>query len=126
VRRIGLTCNEGAVFDTLTIEAGDRAGAILDAARQRRMNLRDFGNGNIGIALDQTTTRGDVNDLLDVLAAGGARVRFRSTSSPRRSTRLPRRARPDHRLHDRTRRSKYHTEHELLRYITRCSPATCR
>jgi glycine dehydrogenase len=120
VRRIGLTCNQGAVFDTLTIEAGDRAGAILDAARQRRMNLRDFGNGNIGIALDQTTTRGDVNDLLDVLAAGG---------SPRKVSldQLAEAVDPDYpaalaRTTDFMTAeafAKYHTEHELLRYITR-------
>jgi len=43
-------------FDTVTVDAGDAAPAILEAARGEGINLRDAGEGRIGIALDETST----------------------------------------------------------------------
>ncbi|WP_029042082.1 aminomethyl-transferring glycine dehydrogenase [Cucumibacter marinus] len=51
-------------FDTLTVGAGDRANDILTAARKSRINLRDFGDGRIGIALDETTTDATIEAVL--------------------------------------------------------------
>jgi len=42
-------------FDTITVDAGPLQGAILDAARRERINLRKIGDTRIGIALDETT-----------------------------------------------------------------------
>ena len=111
---------EGPRFDTITVNAGGRAAShLLDLARMRRMNLRDFGDGRVGIALDETTTRADVMDLLDVFAQG--------KPSPFTIDQLAERARVDlpaplartsaymtHPVFER-----YRSEHELLRYITR-------
>ena len=44
-------------FDTLTLKAGPE---ILEKARDAGYNLRDFGDGRVGIALDETTTEEDV------------------------------------------------------------------
>jgi glycine dehydrogenase len=43
-------------FDTLTVSVGPRARAIHLAARERGLNLRDCGDGRIGISLDETIT----------------------------------------------------------------------
>src|SRR5262245_49577409 len=42
-------------FDTITVDAGDRAEAILQRARDASANLRLMWPGHIGIALDETT-----------------------------------------------------------------------
>jgi glycine dehydrogenase len=44
-------------FDTLTVEAD---AGIIEKARDAGYNLRDFGNGRVGIALDETTTEEDL------------------------------------------------------------------
>jgi len=43
-------------FDTVTVNAGTRARHIHLAARERGLNLRDAGDGRIGISLDETST----------------------------------------------------------------------
>ena len=68
-------------FDTLRVrprqEGGGRAGAatgalaVLERASAAKINLRDFGDGTLGIALDETTTAADVDVLLAVFGASG-------------------------------------------------------
>jgi len=62
---------EVAFFDTLRVwpGSGSQAG-ILAAARRRRINLRDFSDGSIGVTLDESC---DESLVAEVLAAFGAR-----------------------------------------------------
>jgi glycine dehydrogenase len=70
LRAQGLDLGPEPFFDTLRVRlAGGRSAAVLEAARQRRFNLRDFGDGSLGIALDETTTEHEVVEL--VAAFGG-------------------------------------------------------
>ncbi len=50
-------------FDTLTVEADP---TVLQKAREAGYNLRDLGDGRVGIALDETTTEADVEALAAV------------------------------------------------------------
>jgi glycine dehydrogenase len=50
-------------FDTLTVEADP---TVLQKAREAGYNLRDLGDGRLGIALDETTTEADVEALAAV------------------------------------------------------------
>ena len=50
------------------------AADVLATAEERGFNLRDFGDGTIGIALDETTTREDVAQLLAAFGIEGADV----------------------------------------------------
>src|SRR3546814_11099886 len=43
-------------FDTVTVDAGDRAGSIIAAAAAAGVNLRRVDGSRIGISLDETTT----------------------------------------------------------------------
>jgi glycine dehydrogenase len=62
-------------FDTLRVTpAAGAASAIQTKAAAHRINLRPYPNGDLGIALDQTTTAEDVRDLVDVF--GGNRGLF--------------------------------------------------
>jgi glycine dehydrogenase len=58
-------------FDTLTIDAGDRAAQVIQRARDQGANLRLMRPGHIGIALDETTTRDDISALWSWFAAPG-------------------------------------------------------
>jgi len=54
--QLGYPPRNATFFDTVTVDAGTAASAIMDAARAEGINLRDAGAGRIGIALDETTT----------------------------------------------------------------------
>jgi glycine dehydrogenase len=70
LQQLGFAADNTSFFDTITIMAGAKAGAILEKARAAQINLRDHGNGRIGIALDETTTNGTVETLWQIF--GGA------------------------------------------------------
>jgi glycine dehydrogenase len=69
--RLGCTLGHAAFFDTITVRTAARTDAILAAARQRGVNLRRADSGTIGIALDETATRADVEALWQVFAGAG-------------------------------------------------------
>jgi glycine dehydrogenase len=60
----------GPCFDTLKIDLGAKAAAILKAAEAERMNFRVFDAQTIGISLDETTMEKDVVDILTVFNGG--------------------------------------------------------
>ena len=60
-------------FDTIAIHAGARTRTVLEAARTRRYNLREIDSQTIGISLDETATREDVEAIWD---AFGCKPRF--------------------------------------------------
>jgi glycine cleavage system P protein (glycine dehydrogenase) len=75
LRAAGLDVGREPFFDTLRVRlAPARAGAVLEAARQRRINLRDFGDGSLGVALDETTTEQEVALLVESFGAGSSPV----------------------------------------------------
>ncbi|MGH8674679.1 MAG: aminomethyl-transferring glycine dehydrogenase, partial [Burkholderiales bacterium] len=60
-------------FDTIAIHAGERTQAVLDAARARGCNLREVDAQTVGISLDETATRADVEAIW---GAFGCKPRF--------------------------------------------------
>ena len=118
LEQLGYGLSATAWFDTLAVEAGARAAELVAAARERGVNLRRIDDERIGISVDETTTLGDLDVVLDVFAGGKAVTPAAEVANGAES-RLPaalRRSSPvlSHPVFDR-----YHTEHELLRYITR-------
>ncbi|MBL0926351.1 MAG: aminomethyl-transferring glycine dehydrogenase [Phycisphaerales bacterium] len=117
LRKLGHAVEGGVVFDTLKVKpAGRAASEVLAAARSRRINLRDFGDGSLGISLDEITDRTLVRDLLACFGGGGedvdALLASADASMPaglaRQSGYLT------HPVFN-----SHHSEHELLRYIFR-------
>jgi glycine dehydrogenase len=101
-------------FDTLTVSAPDPE-AVHRAAGEQRINLRRFEDGRIGVALDETTTAKDVEQLLRVF--GGSRGTEAAVSGLQAETpELPRRTTPflTHPVFN-TR----HSETEMQRYLRR-------
>jgi len=112
---------DSAYFDTLRVRLGAKASDVLRAAASRGMNLRDFGDGTIGVSLDETTTWTDVQELLSIFGAGqpdkvsiddllrDARARSVTSRGDEFRRQTPFLTHPVFNL--------YHSEHELLRYI---------
>jgi glycine dehydrogenase len=65
------TLANDTAFDTLEVRTGDRTDALMQAARDRGFNLRRASIGSVGISLDETTTRGDIDALLEVFGQAG-------------------------------------------------------
>ena len=71
VRKTGHTVLHDDYFDTLRIRPADGSHAtILEAAQKHQINLREFADGTLGVALDETTRIKDVSDLIKIFAGG--------------------------------------------------------
>ncbi len=60
-----------AFFDTITIKTPGRARAIAAKAREQQINVRIVDADHIGISLDETTRRSEVERLLGCFKTGG-------------------------------------------------------
>ncbi|MES2957319.1 MAG: aminomethyl-transferring glycine dehydrogenase [Pseudomonadota bacterium] len=121
LKSMGLNVVTPHAFDTISVESGERTDAIAARAIAAGANLRRLSPRQLGIALDETTTRADIEALWSWFAPEGA-VRpsidgYAKGIEPliplslRRSS--PFLAHPVFNSH--------HSETEMLRYIRRLS-----
>jgi glycine dehydrogenase len=110
---IGHRVQDGARFDTIRVWPKEGAAKALQAALQKGINLRDFGDGSLGITLDETVETQDLHDLFAAL--GGSPLQLRE-DQPAPS--LGSLARTSPYLQHPT-FHRFRSEHELLRYIHR-------
>jgi glycine dehydrogenase len=68
LRKLDIEVLNTAFFDTLTVRTGGRTQEIHAAARDRSINLRIIDGNTVGISLDETTTREDVESLWAIFA----------------------------------------------------------
>ena len=120
LQHLGCQLSSHRFFDTLRVyPSGVTVLQIKERARQAFLNLRQYPDGSFGIALDETTTIHDVNQLLALFSASGSlSLNLEDLSVPpssistqeflRISSYLTQPVFHDHR-----------SEHELLRYIHR-------
>ncbi|MCX7374214.1 MAG: aminomethyl-transferring glycine dehydrogenase [Alphaproteobacteria bacterium] len=98
-----------AFFDTVVFETGAKTEAVLDAARKLGFNLRRVDDGAVGVALDETVTRDELELLAEVLGGRlGATQGGIPSSLDRAGPILT--AEVFH---------AHHSEHAMLRYIKR-------
>lgn len=110
LEKIGIEIKNKEYFDTLTIVAGSKAQAYLEAAVQKGINLRNFGDGRIGIALDETVEVSDLEDLLSVFGGKDLDLSSGAVSIPTPFLRTS-----DYLTHPVF--NSQHTETKMLRYI---------
>lgn len=67
LEQMGLSVNNTSYFDTLTIFTSETEN-ILEAVRDRGINLRDVSENEFGISLDETVTLEDLQNLIDIIA----------------------------------------------------------
>ncbi|MCH7872297.1 MAG: aminomethyl-transferring glycine dehydrogenase, partial [Planctomycetes bacterium] len=119
LREIGHEVGDEPFFDTLKVRlrSGGGAGVLDEALKRSLFNFRDYGNDTLGVSLDETT---DIEALSQILLmfndSGGksSRIDVKQVESPIPDSLV--------RKSDYLRHSvfnDYHSEHEMLRYITR-------
>uniref|UniRef100_UPI0035901486 glycine dehydrogenase (decarboxylating), mitochondrial n=1 Tax=Myxine glutinosa TaxID=7769 RepID=UPI0035901486 len=64
LERAGHKLKHDLFFDTLEVECGVGAEAVLKRAAEKKINLRIYENGDLGVALDETVNERDLDDLL--------------------------------------------------------------
>jgi glycine dehydrogenase len=114
---LGHRITSTSAFDTITIQAGAQAPALLQRAREAGMNLRLSWTEYVGVTLDETTTRDDITALWHVFAQDGQSVptfeSFEKGIEPLIPTELRRTsAFMTHPVFD-----SHHSETGMLRYI---------
>jgi glycine dehydrogenase len=123
LKELGYARFDGEVFDTLRIKlSGSEVVRVHAAALEHGINLRPFGDGSVGISLDETTTEDDLRDIFDVFASARPEVTFLprvermlddvNLSYPEALARTS--SYLEHPVFN-----SYHSEHELLRYMHR-------
>jgi glycine dehydrogenase len=119
LRRIGHGVAEQPYFDTLRVRLnGLPTDSVLAAARGGGYNLRDFGNGDIGVSLDETTTRQDVEAILESFA-GGSTLRVNVDQFAAEASEIPPAFSRTTSFLTHPIFNRHHSETEMLRYIFR-------
>ena len=113
-------------FDTLRVRPmTPPAQEVLERASRSRINLRDFGDGTLGVALDETVEAGDLVGVLALFADGESQNVQAKGGVSELADGLDER---DGLFHEVRRESRflehpvfnrYHSETEMLRYIRR-------
>src|SRR5690606_13796283 len=65
---LGIKVVNDQFFDTLLLDTGADTAAIVQAAQAARINLRQVGNDQLAVSLDETVTVDDMHALLAVFA----------------------------------------------------------
>ena len=103
-------------FDTITVATGDRTAAIVERARAARVNFRRVDAGRLGISLNGTVTREDVENIWRIFSGGPAAftVADLDRDAPSAIPAALARTTPylQHPVFNR-----YHSETEMLRYL---------
>lgn len=92
-------------FDTLTVNA---EGEVLAKAREAGYNLRDFGDGRVGVSFDETTTEEDLQAIAKVFGVELARGSEVTPALGRESDFMTQEV-----FH------RYRSESEMMRYLHR-------
>ncbi|MGA8259693.1 MAG: aminomethyl-transferring glycine dehydrogenase [Arenicellales bacterium] len=71
LRSLGLEVKTTAYFDTIAVATGDDTAAVLARARDNALNLREIDARTLGVSLDETTSRKDVELLWKIFASSG-------------------------------------------------------
>jgi len=121
LRRLGHGVEGGARFDTLRCRPeGRSAEEVLYAARSAGLDLRDFGDGSLGISFDEAVTGDELETLLGVFGGPDTPVAdlLAAAEEPLPSSLVRRSSfctQPVFR--------RYRSETEMLRYLTRLRAA---
>jgi glycine dehydrogenase len=120
LRRLGVEVGDEPFFDTLRVRVAPGTGAkALAAAREKRINLRAYDDGSVGISFDETTLPRHLGRIFEAFADGKP-VDFGVLDLAREARYelpAPHARQSAFLAHDVF--NTHHTEHELVRYMQR-------
>lgn len=116
IARLGYQLEADTFFDTVCVRSGERSDALQQLALERGFNVRRVDSERIALACDETTQPTEIATLVEVFAfVAGAE----SEPSAAVDSRIPAALSRAGEILTHPIFRTYHTEHELLRYITR-------
>ena len=105
-------------FDTIRVRPQGDAGDVLALAVSKEINLRDFRDGTLGIALDETTTPDDLDDLFWIFNGGRTpEIDARDLADRGDAAELPQWAARSSPFMEHDVFNRYRSETEMLRYL---------
>jgi len=113
----GWTLAHDTAFDTLTVATGAQTTHLLQRAVDAGMNLRRIDAGQVGITLDETTTRDDLLALWGVFATAGQPVPSLDAFEKGIEPRIPAELRRSSDFMTHPVFDRHHSETGMLRYI---------
>ena len=120
LRRMSYKLGSAPFFDTIRVWRDEHSGKrVLALAQERRINLRQFEDGSLGVALDEVTTTAEIQTLFEIFG-GGRPVPFSVEDLATKADYSfpPALARASKYLTHEV-FNRYHSEHEMLRYMHR-------
>ena len=117
---LGYAIKNETFFDTLRIGLPEQVTVqkLRTIALSKNINLRYFGNGDIGVSIDETTTLADSNLLVTVFGIAAEKSTHDAAEIPD-SASIPEGLRRQSSFLTHDIFKKYHTETEMMRYIKR-------
>src|SRR3569623_592666 len=117
--KLGCKVRGGTYFDTLRVDLDAHQQAeVIARATERGLNLRRYADG-VGISCDETTAHADVHDLLEAFAGMDLPFEVGELIRTVEVPELPASAKRTSAFLTHPTFTRYHAEHEMLRYLNR-------
>jgi glycine dehydrogenase len=117
LRELGWTLAQDTAFDTLCVNTGDRSHEVSSRAVARGYNLRRVDDATLGVSLDETTTRADLEALWGIFALSSQPLPQVESAEAGIDTCLPADLRRQSAYLTHPVFNTYHSETGMLRYI---------
>ncbi|MPZ08593.1 MAG: aminomethyl-transferring glycine dehydrogenase [Kiloniellaceae bacterium] len=119
LERLGIGFENESFFDTVTLSLPGRAELYLAKAREAGINLRLVDSGRLGISFDETTSREDVQKLLEIFTGFGAEIPQVADLDGQAKRGIPAALARTSAYLTHPVFNRYHAETEMLRYLRR-------
>ena len=121
LREMGYDITSKGAFDSVTVKTGDATHSIAERARQSGANLRFRLKNHLGVSLDETTSRSDIELLWSFFAKPGQTVPVVSRFEQGIETLIPSGLRRTSDFLTHPVFNTHHSETSMLRYIRKLS-----
>ena len=117
LKELGYEITNTGAFDSVTIKTGDATNLIAERARNARANVRFRLNNHLGVSLDETTSRKDIELLWSFFAVPGQTVPVVSSFEKGIDSLIPLELRRSSEFLTHPVFNTHHSETAMLRYI---------
>jgi glycine dehydrogenase len=104
-------------FDTLTLDVGGAQTAILETAHDAQFNLRIFGDGKLGVSLDESCDERTVDKLLDIFCGADHGLKVGELDAETLESGIPNSVERNSPYLTHPVFNAHHSETEMLRYL---------